>query len=84
MEQTGNNFVTDQSGFTSIQTQGLYAAYVMIIIDGVPLIRKSSGNLDLNRITVNNIKQIEIVKGPSSYLYGSEAIGGVIISLQKN
>jgi outer membrane receptor for ferrienterochelin and colicins len=78
LEQTGINFVTDQSGFTGIQMQGLAAAYTMIMIDGVPLIGRSSGNLDLNRITVNNIKQIEIVKGPSSSLYGSEALGGVI------
>jgi outer membrane receptor for ferrienterochelin and colicins len=78
LEQTGINFVTDQSGFTGIQMQGLSAAYVMIMIDGVPLIGRSSGNLDLNRITVNNIKQIEIVKGPSSSLYGSEALVGVI------
>ncbi|WP_299667568.1 TonB-dependent receptor [uncultured Polaribacter sp.] len=78
LEQTGINFVIDQSGFTGIQMQGLSAEYIMIMIDGVPLIGRSSGNLDLNRISVNNIKQIEIVKGPSSSLYGSEALGGVI------
>jgi outer membrane receptor for ferrienterochelin and colicins len=78
LEQTGINFVTNQSGFTGIQMQGLAAVYTMIMIDGVPLIGRSSGNLDLNRITINNIKQIEIVKGPSSSLYGSEALGGVI------
>ncbi len=78
LEQTGINFVTDQSGFTGVQMQGLSAEYTMILIDGVPLVGRSSGNLDLNRITVNNIKQIEIVKGPSSSLYGSEALGGVI------
>jgi outer membrane receptor for ferrienterochelin and colicins len=78
LEQTGINFVTDQSGFTGVQLQGLSAEYTMILIDGVPLVGRSSGNLDLNRITLNNIKQIEIVKGPSSSLYGSEALGGVI------
>lgn len=78
IEQTGINFVTDQSGFTGVQVQGLSAEYTMILIDGVPLIGRSSGNLDLNRLSVNNIKQIEIVKGPSSSLYGSEALGGVI------
>lgn len=78
LEQTGINFVTNQSGFTGIQMQGLVAEYTMIMIDGVPLIGRTSGNLDLNRITVNNIKQIEIAKGPSSSLYGSEALGGVI------
>ncbi len=50
----------------------------MILIDGEPLVGRNGGVLDLNRITVNNIKQIEIVKGPSSSLYGSEAMGGVI------
>lgn len=77
-EQTGIVFVTNASGFEGIQMQGLNAAYTLILIDGVPLIGRSSGVLDLKRITVNNIKQIEIVKGPSSSLYGSEAIGGVI------
>jgi len=77
-EQTGIVFVMDASGFEGIQMQGLNAAYTLILIDGVPLIGRSSGMLDLKRITVNNIKQIEIVKGPSSSLYGSEAIGGVI------
>jgi outer membrane receptor for ferrienterochelin and colicins len=77
-EQTGIVFVTDASGFEGIQMQGLNAAYTLVLIDGVPLVGRSSGVLDLKRITVNNIKQIEIVKGPSSSLYGSEAIGGVI------
>jgi outer membrane receptor for ferrienterochelin and colicins len=78
LEQTGINFTIDQSGFRGVQLQGLSAEYTMILIDGVPLIGRRSGNLDLSRITVNNIKQIEIVKGPSSSLYGSEALGGVI------
>jgi outer membrane receptor for ferrienterochelin and colicins len=77
-EQTGIVFVNDASGFEGVQMQGLNAAYTLVLIDGVPLIGRSSGTLDLKRITVNNIKQIEIVKGPSSSLYGSEAIGGVI------
>jgi len=77
-EQTGIVFVTDASGFEGVQMQGLNAAYTLVLIDGVPLVGRSSGVLDLKRIAVNNIKQIEIVKGPSSSLYGSEAIGGVI------
>jgi outer membrane receptor for ferrienterochelin and colicins len=77
-EQTGIVFVTDASGFEGIQMQGLNAAYTLVLIDGVPLVGRSSGTLDLKRLTVNNIKQIEIIKGPSSSLYGSEAIGGVI------
>ncbi len=77
-EQTGIITVADQSGFNGIQIQGISSDYVMILIDGVPLVGRSSGNFDLSRLAVGNIKQIEIVKGPSSSLYGSEALGGVV------
>ncbi|MBT8261116.1 MAG: TonB-dependent receptor, partial [Bacteroidia bacterium] len=61
-----------------VQIQGLDPQYTLILIDGVPLVGRSAGTLDLSRLTVGNIKQIEIVKGASSSLYGSEALGGVI------
>ena len=77
-EQTGIITVADQSGFNGIQIQGISSDYIMILIDGVPLVGRSAGNFDLSRLAVGNIKQIEIVKGPSSCLYGSEALGGVV------
>ena len=77
-EQTGIINVADESGFEGIQIQGIDSDYILILIDGVPLVGRSSGNFDLSRLTAGNIKQIEIVKGPSSSLYGSEAMGGVI------
>ncbi len=77
-EQTGIITVADESGFEGVQMQGIGSEYIMILIDGVPLIGRSSGNFDISRLTVGNIKQIEVVKGPSSSLYGSEALGGVI------
>jgi outer membrane receptor for ferrienterochelin and colicins len=77
-EQTGIITVADESGFEGVQIQGIASDYILILIDGVPLVGRSGGNFDLSRITVGNIKQIEVVKGPSSSLYGSEALGGVI------
>lgn len=77
-EQTGLTTVSDFGGGEGIQMQGLDSQYTLILIDGVPLVGRSAGTLDLSRITVGNIKQIEIVKGASSSLYGSEALGGVI------
>ncbi len=75
-EQTGL-YLT--SGFgVGVQMQGLSSSYTLIMIDGEPLVGRTSGVLDLNRLTVGNIKRIEIVKGPSSSLYGSEALAGVI------
>lgn len=77
-EQTGLITVPDFGGGEGIQMQGLDSQYTLILIDGVPLIGRSAGTLDLSRVAVGNIKQIEIVKGASSSLYGSEALGGVI------
>jgi outer membrane receptor for ferrienterochelin and colicins len=75
-EQTGINLT---SGFGSgIQLQGLNPDYTIILINGEPLVGRTAGVLDLNRIALGNIKKIEIVKGPSSSLYGSEAMAGVI------
>ncbi|KUJ63955.1 TonB-dependent receptor [Flavobacteriaceae bacterium CRH] len=82
-EQTGIILIADESGFEGVQMQGLDAAYTMIMIDGVPLVGRSSGVLDLSRVSVGNIERIEIVKGASSALYGSEAMGGVINVITK-
>lgn len=82
-EQTGIIMIPDESGFEGIQMQGLDAAYTMILIDGVPLVGRTAGVLDLSRVSVGNIERIEIVKGASSALYGSEAMGGVINVITK-
>lgn len=63
---------------TGIQLQGLDAAYTLILIDGQPVIGRSGGTLDLDRLPVQDIEAIEIVQGPSSSLWGSEALAGVI------
>lgn len=85
-EQTGL-YVTSSGATTSagggvfgngIQLQGLSPDYTLILLDGEPIIGRQGGVIDLSRLSVGNIKKIEIVKGPSSSLYGSEAMGGVI------
>jgi outer membrane receptor for ferrienterochelin and colicins len=48
------------------------------LLDGEPLVGRNAGILKLGRIATGNIRQVEIVKGPSSSLYGSEAMAGVI------
>ncbi|RQO74448.1 TonB-dependent receptor [Pedobacter sp. KBW06] len=75
-EQTGVQLANNHG--TGPVIQGLSADYIMIMIDGEPLIGRTNGTLDLSRINTNNIERIEIIKGPSSSLYGSEAMGGVI------
>ena len=75
-EQTG--LVTVPNFGAGLQMQGLSADYTMILLNGEPLIGRNGGTLDLSRVVVGNIERIEIVKGPFSSLYGSEALGGVI------
>ena len=83
-EQSGLVLVPGFFGSLGIQVQGLDPAYTLILLDGMPLVGRTAGNLDLSRISVGNIKQIEIVKGASSSLYGSEALGGVINIITEN
>lgn len=63
---------------SGIEMQGLDPAYSLILVDGEPLTGRNAGILNLDRISIGNIKQIEIVKGPSTSLYGSSAMAGVI------
>lgn len=66
-----------------VQLQGLDPAYTLILVDGEPVIGRTAGTLDLNRINLHDVERIEIVRGPSSSLYGSEALAGVINIITK-
>jgi len=87
-EQTGLAIVNDIGNgnrAVGLQMQGFDSGYTMIMIDGQPMTGRNSGNLDLSRITVSNIERIEIIKGASSCLFGSEALAGVVnIVTRKN
>lgn len=68
-----------QGGIRSgIQMNGLGPDYTLILIDGQPVIGRIAGVIDLTRISVGNIDRVEVVKGPMSSMYGSEALAGVI------
>lgn len=62
----------------AVRLQGLDAKHVLILVDGQLLSGRVDGVVDISRIAAEDIDHIEIVKGPSSALYGSDAIGGVI------
>ena len=75
-EQTGLAVISDHG--MGVQMQGFDPDYTLILLDGEPIIGRTAGTLDLDRFLVNNLEQVEIVKGPTSSLYGSEALAGVI------
>ncbi len=81
--QTGIVSVTTKTGTEGLQMQGLDASYTTILLDGFPIIGRSFGALDLNRIALVDVEKIEVIKGASSSLYGSNALGGVINLVSK-
>ena len=63
---------------TSVRLQGLSPEHTLVLVDGQRVIGRKNGAIDMSRYPVEWIERIEIVKGPSSVLYGSDALGGVI------
>ncbi len=62
----------------NVQLQGLDSQYLLILRDGERLNGRINGQYDTGRLRVENIERIEIVRGSSSAIYGSDAIAGVI------
>ena len=62
---------------TALFTRGGQGNYTKILIDGVP-VNDPGGTIDLGFLTLDDIDRIEIVRGPASVLYGSDAVSGVI------
>ena len=63
---------------TSIFMRGTNPGHVLVLVDGIKIGSATSGGAALQDIPVDQIERIEVVRGPLSSLYGSEAIGGVI------
>ncbi|MEZ4989027.1 MAG: TonB-dependent receptor [Saprospiraceae bacterium] len=61
-----------------IHINGLEGPYTMILIDGMPIVSGLSTVYGLTGIPQSLIERVEVVKGPASTLYGSEAVGGLI------
>ncbi len=76
-EIPGVALVQNQFG-QGLQLQGFDPDYTLILVDGEPLVGRTAGVLQLSRLSVHDIARIEVVKGPSSSLFGSEALAGVV------
>ncbi|MCR4317687.1 MAG: TonB-dependent receptor [Planctomycetes bacterium] len=63
---------------TGVSIQGIDASRVLILVDGMRIIGDRAGVTNLAEIPLYSVERIEIVRGPSSVLYGSDALGGVV------
>lgn len=73
--------MTNQGGagkLTSVFLRGAESDHVLVLVDGIRIGSATSGLAMFQDLPVDQIERIEIIRGPRSSLYGSEAIGGVI------
>ena len=84
LQQTPGVFVDEmggRSGLSSLYIRGGDPNFTMVLLDGVPLndpTNQRGGSVDLSSLTPERIERIEIVKGPASVFYGSDAMAGVV------
>jgi outer membrane receptor for ferrienterochelin and colicins len=81
--QLNTNIGNDNILGSSVQMQGMTGNKVKILIDGLPVNGRENGNVNLSQINLNNAERIEIIQGPMSVVYGTDALGGVINVITK-
>ena len=64
-------------GTTSVFLRGGNSNFVKVLVDGIP-VNEPGGRFDFGSFSLENVERIEVVRGPSSVLYGSDAVSGVI------
>ena len=82
---TESNMRVSQGGIlgSSLSIQGLSGENVKFLVDGVPVVGRLNGNIDLNQLNLFNVDHVEIIEGPMSVIYGSNAIAGVVNIITK-
>ena len=82
--ELGFRFSNDLTlGTTDVSLMGITGRNVKVLLDGVPMIDRSDTRESLNQIDINTIERIEIVEGPMSVVYGSDALAGEINIITK-
>jgi outer membrane receptor for ferrienterochelin and colicins len=83
-DQLGFRFTNDNTlGTSDVQLLGMSGRNVKILLDGVPMVDRGDTRESLNQVDINTIDRIEIVEGPLSVSYGSDALAGVINIITK-
>jgi outer membrane receptor for ferrienterochelin and colicins len=83
--QHENNMLISRDPFlgAGININGISGNNVKILLDGVAVIGRENGNIDISQLDLSNIERVEVVRGPMSETYGSDALAGVINLISK-
>lgn len=82
--EPGIRFSNDNTlGVSDIQLMGMTGRSIKILLDGVPVADRNDTRESLNQIDIQTIERVEIVEGPMSVIYGSDALAGVINIITK-
>lgn len=73
-----------QGSKTQLRVRGAEGNHVLVLIDGVAVAETSDGEFDFGRLAVSNIDRIEILRGPQSAFWGSNAVAGVVNIVTKS
>jgi outer membrane receptor for ferrienterochelin and colicins len=68
---------------TSVSVNGMSGQNIKILKNGAQVTGSMNGNIDVSQININNVEQIELIEGPMSLLYGSNALAGTINVISK-
>lgn len=75
--------INRSGGRRALSIRGFYSRYSMILIDGQRIPAEPDANYELERLSLNNVERIEVVRGSASAIYGADALGGVINLISK-
>lgn len=81
--QPNINLTEDGILGSQIVMQGLEGQHVKFLIDGMPIVGRQDGNIDLSQIDMSQVDHIEVIEGPMSVVYGSNALAGTINIITK-
>lgn len=86
-EVPGVQLTNEGDNRKGVSIRGLDSSYTLILVDGKRVNSRNAvfrhNDFDLNWIPVDSIERIEVVRGPMSSLYGSDALGGVVNIITK-
>ncbi len=83
VNETNIRIAQDNVLGSSLKMQGISGQNIKILIDGVPVIGRLNGNVDVSQINLDNVERIEIIEGPLSVNYGTDALAGTINLITK-